>query len=57
MICDLILEQETDIISIPDQRTAIVHESKVAVDLVKYVQDHVFTFDAAFHEDCNNQVG
>eukprot|EP00042_Codosiga_hollandica_P058039 m.870658 g.870658 ORF g.870658 m.870658 type:complete len:817 (-) comp59755_c0_seq14:123-2573(-) len=46
---------ESDIIDICDNQTLVVKESKVTVQMSKYVQDHDFRFDEVFHEDCVNQ--
>lgn len=48
--------KEIDIITIPSKNQLIVHEPKCKVDLTKYLDNHVFTFDYTFNEKCTNEI-
>ena len=47
---------ETDVITIPNKDTLIVHEPKVKVDLTKYLENQNFRFDYSFDDTCNNEM-
>ncbi|CAH1962585.1 unnamed protein product [Acanthoscelides obtectus] len=51
-----LLKKEIDIITIPNKNQLIVHEPKYKVDLTKYLDNHVFTFDYTFNETCSNHI-
>nr|CAI5826676.1 unnamed protein product [Callosobruchus analis] len=51
-----LVKKEIDIITIPNKNQLIVHEPKYKVDLTKYLDNHVFTFDYTFNETCSNQT-
>lgn len=51
-----ILKKEIDIITIPSKNQLIVHEPKYKVDLTKYLDNHLFTFDYTFNEKCSNEI-
>ncbi|XP_053859888.1 kinesin-like protein KIF24 [Vidua macroura] len=46
---------ETNIITVKDKETLLLHEKKEAVDLTQYILQHVFYFDEVFEESCTNQ--
>ncbi|XP_050515345.1 kinesin-like protein Klp10A [Diabrotica virgifera virgifera] len=47
-------KKEIDIVTIPNKNQLIIHEPKFKVDLTRYLDNHVFTFDYAFNENCSN---
>ncbi|CAG9863338.1 unnamed protein product [Phyllotreta striolata] len=51
-----LLKKEIDIVTIPSKNQLIVHEPKFKVDLTKYLDNHVFTFDYTFNEACDNDI-
>eukprot|EP01017_Pseudomicrothorax_dubius_P016156 TRINITY_DN1836_c0_g1_i1.p1 TRINITY_DN1836_c0_g1~~TRINITY_DN1836_c0_g1_i1.p1 ORF type:complete len:638 (+),score=143.28 TRINITY_DN1836_c0_g1_i1:107-2020(+) len=51
-----IARNDTDIIDVRDVSTVIVRELKQKVDLTKYVEEHVFSFDQAFDENSSNEA-
>ncbi|NWT99963.1 KIF24 protein, partial [Urocynchramus pylzowi] len=46
---------ESNIITVKNKETLLVHERKEAVDLTQYILQHVFYFDEVFEESCTNQ--
>lgn len=50
------MKKEIDIITIPSKNQLIVHEPKYKVDLTKYLDNHVFTFDYTYNEKCTNEI-
>ncbi|CAH1102929.1 unnamed protein product [Psylliodes chrysocephalus] len=50
------LKKEIDIVTIPSKNQIILHEPKFKVDLTKYLENHIFTFDYTFNEECNNEI-
>ncbi|CAG9814330.1 unnamed protein product [Phaedon cochleariae] len=51
-----IQKKEIDIITIPSKNQIIIHEPKLKVDLTKYLENHAFTFDYTFNENCTNEM-
>lgn len=49
-------KKEIDIITIPSKNQLIVHEPKCKVDLTRYLDNHLFTFDYTFNEKCTNEI-
>ncbi|XP_056644414.1 kinesin-like protein KIF2A [Diorhabda sublineata] len=49
-----LFKKEIDIVTIPSKNQLIVHEPKYKVDLTKYLENHTFTFDYTFNENCSN---
>jgi len=48
--------QETDVVTVPNKETVIVHEPKQKVDLTKYLDNQTFYFDYAFDETSDNDI-
>ncbi|RLV96122.1 hypothetical protein DV515_00012722 [Chloebia gouldiae] len=46
---------ESNIITVKDKETLILHQKKEAVDLTQYILQHVFYFDEVFEETCTNE--
>ncbi|XP_072778286.1 kinesin-like protein KIF24 isoform X2 [Taeniopygia guttata] len=46
---------ESNIITVEDKETLILHQKKEAVDLTQYILQHVFYFDEVFEETCTNE--
>ena len=51
-----ISKKETDIISIKNNKSVIVKEEKLQVDLTKYISEKEFIFDSAYDEFTNNET-
>jgi kinesin family protein 2/24 len=49
-------KKDIDVLTIPNKDLVVVHLPKVKVDLTKYIDNHKFRFDYAFHESCNNDI-
>lgn len=48
-------KSDHDIIEIPNPYKIIVRETKLKVDLTKYIEQHNFNFDMAFNENTTNE--
>ncbi|XP_072039225.1 LOW QUALITY PROTEIN: uncharacterized protein [Amphiura filiformis] len=46
--------KEEDIVGTEGHSTVVLNESRVAVDLTKFMQVHKYHFDEVFHESCSN---
>ena len=51
-----VARQETDVVTVPNKETVIVHEPKQKVDLTKYLDNQTFRFDYAFDENVDNEI-
>jgi len=51
-----VARQETDVVTVPNKDTVIVHEPKQKVDLTKYLDNQTFRFDYAFDEKADNDI-
>ena len=54
--CTEAARQETDVVTVPNKETVIVHEPKQKVDLTKYLDNQTFRFDYAFDENADNYI-
>ncbi|KAG4087851.1 kinesin-domain-containing protein [Neocallimastix lanati (nom. inval.)] len=50
-----IKREDKNAVFIKDNKTVIVHEQKLKLDLTKYINYHHFTFDYAFDSDASNK--
>ncbi|RHZ67230.1 hypothetical protein Glove_302g30 [Diversispora epigaea] len=50
-----VARNEKDIATINSQRTVLINEPKVKVDLTRYVEQHMFVFDDVFDSDASNE--
>jgi kinesin family protein 2/24 len=48
--------KEVDVITVRSKDKIVVHEPKLKVDLTKFLENHHFTFDYAFDENCSNDL-
>ncbi|CAG2101477.1 unnamed protein product [Medioppia subpectinata] len=48
--------KDTDVLSVPNARSVLVHEFKHRVDLTPYLENHTFRFDYAFDETADNAL-
>eukprot|EP01017_Pseudomicrothorax_dubius_P047285 TRINITY_DN846_c0_g5_i3.p1 TRINITY_DN846_c0_g5~~TRINITY_DN846_c0_g5_i3.p1 ORF type:complete len:688 (+),score=192.66 TRINITY_DN846_c0_g5_i3:94-2157(+) len=48
-------KNDVDIIDVRDEYTVAVREVKTKVDLTKYIEEHVFTFDRVFDDSTTNE--
>ena len=48
--------QDTDVVTVPNKDTVVVHEPKQKVDLTKYLDNQTFRFDYAFDENADNDI-
>jgi len=48
-------KNDTDILEAKGPQTLAVRETKVKVDLTKYIEEHIFNFDRVFDETATNQ--
>jgi len=48
--------RETDVVTVPNKDTVIVHEPKQKVDLTKYLDNQSFRFDYAFDDNADNDI-
>ena len=56
MKCAELARQDTDVVTVPNKDTVIVHEPKQKVDLTKYIDNQTFRFDYAFDENADNDI-
>ncbi|CAG8511329.1 4180_t:CDS:10 [Diversispora eburnea] len=50
-----VARNEKDIATINSQRTVLINEPKMKVDLTRYVEQHTFVFDDVFDSDASNE--
>ena len=48
-------KNDQDVVDIRNNRSVVVKELKVKVDLTKYIEEHAFNFDLAFDETITNE--
>ena len=48
-------KNDQDVVDIRNNRSVVVKELKVKVDLTKYIEEHAFNFDLAFDETLTNE--
>ncbi|XP_045159292.2 kinesin-like protein KIF2A isoform X1 [Mercenaria mercenaria] len=51
-----IQKKETNVTTVPNKETVIIHEPKTKVDLTKYLENQNFRFDYAFDENASNEM-
>ena len=49
-------KSQNDSIEVQNGDTVVVKEKKVKLDMTKYVEEHVFTFDKAYDETVKNET-
>jgi len=50
-----LMKNDLDIADIRGPQTVVIRETKLKVDLTKYIEEHHFNFDAAFDESVSNE--